>query len=192
MSAASGVDDVPFWSTADRLIPKRQRRPAASSMNLPLTPLRFLERAQRLYGRKTAVLCGSERFTYSQLFDRVRRLAGSLCQMGLQPGDRVALLSYNCHRLLEAYYGVLQAKGVLLPLNIRLAPAEIAFILKDSGARFVFLDADFLPMVDGIRGQLDGVNRFVLLQADGAVPPWVVPHDYDELLRQSPPMEFDF
>ncbi|MCH7979364.1 MAG: AMP-binding protein, partial [Acidobacteria bacterium] len=105
-------------------------------MILPLTPLRLLDRAQRVYGNKVGVVCAERGFTYSEFFERCMRLAGALRCQGLRPGERVAFLSYNCHRLLEAYYGVLQAGGVLLPLNIRLAPPEIAFILQDSGARF--------------------------------------------------------
>ncbi|MBI4479597.1 MAG: AMP-binding protein, partial [Acidobacteria bacterium] len=92
-------------------------------MNMPLTPLRFLERAQNLYGDKQGVICGELRLTYSEFFDRCRRLAGALTGLGIQPGDRVAFLGYNCHRLLEGYYGVLLAGGVLLPINIRLSPA---------------------------------------------------------------------
>ena len=161
-------------------------------MQLPLTPLRFLERAQRLYGEKTGVICGAERLTFSRLFERCRRLAGALIGMGLKPGERVALLSYNCHRLLEAYYGVLQAKGVLLPLNIRLAPAEIAFILKDSEARFLFLDPDFLPLVEEIRPPLPDETRFFLLEPAEPAPGWVGPLAYDQLLAQARPAPFDF
>src|SRR5512141_313741 len=113
-------------------------------MILPLTPLRFLERAGRLYSGKVGIICGGERFTYAAFFDRCRRLAGALVHLGARPGDRVAFLSPNCHRLLEAYYGVLLAKAVLLPLNIRLAPAEIAFIVQDADARILFLDPEYL------------------------------------------------
>ncbi len=64
-------------------------------MNLPLTPLRFLERAKSLYGTKEGIVCGTDRFTYNQFFERCCRLAGALTGLGLQPGDRVAFLSYN-------------------------------------------------------------------------------------------------
>ena len=83
-------------------------------MNLPLTPVRFLY-AEQQFPRKTAVVCQDLRFTYAEFGDRVRRLAGALRTAGLKPGDRVAFLSLNCHRLLEAYYGVLEAGGILLP-----------------------------------------------------------------------------
>src|SRR2546425_5863739 len=109
-------------------------------MNIPLTPIRFLRYAEQQYPCKTAVVCGNERFAYSQFAKRVSRLAGALRQAGVQPGDRVAFLSMNCHRLLEAYYGVPEAGAVLLPLNVRLAPHELAYILNDAGATVLFLE----------------------------------------------------
>src|SRR3984893_3245629 len=99
--------------------------PGERAMNIPLSPLRFLRYAEQQYPRRTAVVCNQERFTYAEFADRTRRLAGALRRAGVHPGDRVAFLSANCHRLLEAYYGVLEAGGVLLPLNIPLYPSAL-------------------------------------------------------------------
>ena len=85
------------------------RRPGKQNMNLPLTPVRFLRYSEQQFPRKTAVVCQDLRFTYAEFGDRVGRLAGALRAAGLKPGDRVAFLSLNCHRLLEAYFGVLEA-----------------------------------------------------------------------------------
>lgn len=161
-------------------------------MILPLTPLRFLERAKTMYGRKVGIVCGGERFPYAAFFERCCRLAGALRNLGLQAGERVAFLSYNCHRLLEAYYGVLQAKGVLLPLNIRLSAGEIAFILQNSGARFLFLHRDFLPLVEPIREQLPGGSRIFYLEGGDGTPRWIEPRSYDQFLAESSPAPFDF
>lgn len=90
-------------------------------MNIPLTPLRCLRYAEQQYPHRTAVVCGNERFTYGEFADRAARLGGALKNAGIKPGERVAFLSLNCHRLLEAYYGVLEAGAVLLPLNVRLS-----------------------------------------------------------------------
>ena len=97
-------------------------------MNIPLTPLRCLRYAEQQHSHRTAVVCGNERFTYGQFADRAARLGGALKNAGVKPGDRVAFLSMNCHRLLEAYYGVLEAGAVLLPLNVRLASQELAYL----------------------------------------------------------------
>lgn len=133
-------------------------------MKIPLTPLRFLRYAEQQFPRRTAVVCNQDRFTYAQFAERVGRLAGALRQNGVQPGDRVAFLSTNCHRLLEAYYGVLEAGAVLLPLNIRLAPGELSYILNDSGATILFVEKQFLGLADTFRKDVPSVKIFCQLE----------------------------
>src|SRR5713226_5693089 len=143
-------------------------------MNLPLTPVRFKERAARLFADKGGVVCGDRRFTYGEFARRADRLSAALTRLGVGPGDRVAFFSLNCHRLLEAYYGVLEAGAVLLPLNVRLASHELAYILNDSGAKMLFLEKEFLNLVDSFRNELPTVESFFLLdgppQADWLSP----------------------
>ncbi len=156
------------------------------AMNIPLTPLRFLRYAAQQYPRSTAVVCNEERFTYAHMADRVSRLAGALRQAGIQPGDRVAFLSSNCHRLLEAYYGVLEAGAVLLPLNIRLTPDELGYILNDSGASALFVEKQFLPVAEAFRKDIPSVK--LICQLDGTpAAPWLSPKNYDQLLAAATP-----
>ncbi|HXN73993.1 MAG TPA: fatty acid--CoA ligase [Candidatus Acidoferrales bacterium] len=150
-------------------------------MNIPLTPLRFLRYAEQQYPGRTAIVCNQDRFTYAQFADRVGRLAGALRQAGIQAGDRVAFLGANCHRLLEAYYGVPEAGAVLLPLNIRLAPEELAYILNDSGASILFVEKQFLGLVESFRKNLRTVKTFVQLDGSPELP-WLGPRNYDTLL----------
>jgi fatty-acyl-CoA synthase len=159
-------------------------------MNIPLTPLRFLRYAEQQYPRRTAVVCNQDRFTYAQLADRVRRLAGALRQAGVQPGDRVAFLSTNCHRLLEAYYGVLEAGAVLLPLNIRLAPNELSYVLNDAEATFLFVEKQFLGLVESFRKEIPCVKTFCQLDGTPEVS-WISPRNYDALLEAATPYRAD-
>jgi fatty-acyl-CoA synthase len=158
-------------------------------MNIPLTPLRFLRYAEQQFPQRTAIVCGKDRFTYADFASRVSRLAGALRQAGVEPGDRVAFLSTNCHRLLEAYYGVLEAGAVLLPLNIRLSAQELAFILNDSGARILFFQRHFSELVNAFRPHLATVKDFCLLDGDtetnGTRP------NYEQLLADAPPHRSD-
>jgi fatty-acyl-CoA synthase len=159
-------------------------------MNIPLTPLRFLRYAQQQFPNQIGVVCGVNRLTYAQFADRVGRLAGTLRHMGVKPGDRVAFLSMNCHRLLEAYYGAPEAGAVFLPLNVRLSPHELAFILRDAGAKALFLQKDFLPVVEPFRESVPGLTNLILL--DG--PPrgkWLSPQNYEELLAAAAPYKSD-
>jgi fatty-acyl-CoA synthase len=159
-------------------------------MNIPLTPVRFLRYAAEQFARKTAVVCGEDRFTYAQFADRASRLGGALQRAGIQSGDRVAFLSTNCHRLLEAYYGVLEAGAILLPLNIRLSSDELAYILNDAGARILFLEKSFLPMVESFRSKLSTVKEFYLLDGE-AQGPWLASKNYDQLLSEANPLHID-
>jgi fatty-acyl-CoA synthase len=93
----------------------------------------------------------------------------------------VAFLSSNCHRLLEAYYGVLEAGAVLLPLNIRLAPKELAYILNDAEAKALFFESQFLPVVEAFRGAAPSVESFILLDAQPQGG-WVSDKNYEDVL----------
>ncbi len=159
-------------------------------MNIPLTPLRFLRYAEQQYPSRTAVVCNQENFTYAQFADRARRLAGALRQAGVQPGDRVAFLSSNCHRLLEAYYGVLEAGAVLLPLNIRLASSELSYILNDSGATILFVEKQFLGLVESFRKDIPQVKTFCQLEGSPEAP-WLFPRNYEDLLQAATPYRAD-
>jgi fatty-acyl-CoA synthase len=164
-------------------------------MNIPLTPVRFLRYSEQQFPRKTAVVCQDLRFTYAEFGDRVGRLAGALRNAGVKPGDRVAFLSLNCHRLLEAYFGVLEAGCVLLPLNIRLAAPELTYILNDSGAAVLFLEQEFVGLVDSFRRDLRTVRSFY--QLDGTPEAaWLSDQTYEQMLASAAPyrgdlMEFD-
>lgn len=159
-------------------------------MNIPLTPIRFLRYAEQQLPQRTAVVCGKERFTYAQSAERVGKLAGALRMAGVQTGDRVAFLSTNCHRLLEAYYGVVEAGAVLLPLNIRLASQELAYILNDSGTRALFLQKQFLGLVESFRSKLRAVKNFYSLDAS-AEADWLSEQNYEALLSSASPYRAD-
>src|SRR6201993_4094156 len=155
-------------------------------MNVPLTPVRFLRYAEQQFPSKTAVVCRDLRFTYAEFGDHVGRLAGALRDAGLKAGDRVAFLSLNCHRLLEAYFGVLEAGCVLLPLNIRLAGPELTYILNDSGAAVLFPEQEFVGLVDSFRRDLRTVRSFH--QLDGTPQaPWLSGQTYEQMLVSTTP-----
>jgi fatty-acyl-CoA synthase len=133
-------------------------------MRVPLSVLEFRDRAAAFFGEVEAIVDGDRRFTYAQYAERTHRLANALRQMGIRPGDRVSFMSYNSHQLLEGYYGVLEAGAVLNPLNIRLAPAEIGYIVGHAGSSAVFYHADFEPMVTALRPSLPAELRWMRME----------------------------
>ena len=160
-------------------------------MKIPLTPIRFLRYAREQFPEKVGVVCGEQRFTYAQFAERAARLAGALIAAGAKPGDRIAFLSTNCHRLLEAYYGVLEAGCVLVPLNIRLGAQELSFVLNDAGARFLFIQPAFVPLVESFRTSVPSIECSILLEGQPQAS-WLAPKIYDDLLSASPSFECDF
>lgn len=132
-------------------------------MNVPLTPVRCLYRGVDLYGKKIGIVSGARRFTYSEFGERCERLAAGLTAEGIRPGDRVGYLSFNNHQLLEGYFGALLARGVIMPLNVRLNPAELVNILNHSEARFLLFEDDFVPLVENLRRLCPKIERFITL-----------------------------
>ena len=130
-------------------------------MHVPLTPVRFLYRAVDLFGPKTGVVSGNRRFTYADFGERCERLAAGLSREGVQPGDRVAYLSFNNNELLEGYYGVPLARAVVMPLNVRLTPAELVAILNHAEPHVLIYESDFAPLVDVLRRSCAAVGTWI-------------------------------
>ena len=159
-------------------------------MHLPLTPVRLKRHAAQLFGRKDGVVCDGRRFTYREFDERADRLSAALLKLGVRKGERVAYLSFNCHRLLEAYFAVPQISAILLPLNIRLSAVELAYILNDAAPRVLFFDPEFIPLVEGLRPSAKGVEYFIALR--DVKPLWAHAKFYDELVAEAPPVEIDY
>jgi fatty-acyl-CoA synthase len=105
-----------------------------------LNPVDFLHRAAYIYPDQVAVVDGDRRYRYRDLAERSWRLANALRSAGLGKGDRVATLLFNSSAMLEAHFGVPAAGGILVAVNNRLAGAEVGYILRHSGARYLLLD----------------------------------------------------
>lgn len=114
-----------------------------------LTPVSFLRRSAEVFPDKTAVVHGNRgaSYSYRAFAERVNRLASALRRAGLSKGDRVAFLCPNTPAMLEAQFAVPAAGGVLVTVNTRLTGDDVAYILGHAGARFLFVDAELLPLV---------------------------------------------
>jgi fatty-acyl-CoA synthase len=115
-----------------------------------LSPINFLQRAERTMAERTAVVHGDRSDTYAELAQRAGLMAAALRARALQPGDRVAILAPNVPAILEAHFGVPAAGGVLVTLNTRLSAAEIEYILSDSAPKALIVDAEFRKLVEPI------------------------------------------
>ncbi|HVW43224.1 MAG TPA: AMP-binding protein [Amycolatopsis sp.] len=119
----------------------------------PLTPVSYLDRAASAHGDRVGVVDGERRWTYAQLHDRCRRLAGVLAP--LAQGRPVAVLAPNTHVLLEANFGVPWAGVPLVAVNTRLSAGEVAYILRHCEASVLVYDPVFDPIVAEVLPRLD-------------------------------------
>src|SRR3954452_4038348 len=130
-------------------------------MHVPLTPIRALYRAVDLYAKKSGVISGDHRFTYTEFGERVERVAFGLLSEGVLPGDRVAYLSFNTHQLLEGYFAAPLIRAIVMPLNVRLTAMELTCILNHAEPRVVVYEPDFAPLVEHLRQSCPAVQRWV-------------------------------
>ncbi|CAN7722249.1 long-chain-fatty-acid--CoA ligase [Variovorax paradoxus] len=142
----------------------------------------YLDTAARRYpGKPAIVYCGAAT-SYAQLRERVDALAGYLQQrLGVAPGDRVLLASQNCPQFVAAFYAVLRAGAVVVPVNPMSKAAEVRHYAADSGARIAFVAQELLPAL--AFGEGEGELRAALVHAyadaidapasDDALPGWV-------------------
>ncbi len=145
---------------------------------------RALLPAANEFADKALSVDGAVRITFAQHVERVCRLSDALRnQLGVGRGDRFAVMALNSHAFLELYHAGFLGAGVINPLNLRLAPLELEFILRDSGTEVCFADAFFAPIIDRVRERV-GIGTVVLI-GEGDVP-----HDaaYEDVLAAGRPV----
>ncbi|MCA9439578.1 MAG: long-chain-fatty-acid--CoA ligase [Candidatus Omnitrophica bacterium] len=153
----------------------------------PLTPLAFLNHSAWVYPEKTAVVHGHRRINYRELHQRSHRLAQGLRSIGVEPGDRVAILCWNIPPMLEAHYGVPFLQAMLVAINTRLSAEEILYILEHSGSKVLIVDTELAQILAPIEGRLPKDLKIVTIVDDQLESPPASPFkqetlDYEELL----------
>ncbi|MCC7078320.1 MAG: AMP-binding protein [Acidimicrobiia bacterium] len=133
---------------------------------------------------RTCLIDGEHRASVSEHGERVLRLASAMAgELGLRPDSRFAVLAANSHRFVELYHAGFLGAGIINPLNLRLAPTELAYILENSGTETVFVDATFSPLLEQARGDASGLRNVVLL-GDGDAP---CDASYEDLIASATP-----
>ena len=144
-----------------------------------------LKRSLQQTPHKAAVRYQGREWTFSELGDRVARLAGALQGLGMREGDLVAMLSLNSSRYLEYFMAVPWGGGVLNPCNIRWSVAEIVYSLDDSQSTILIVDDAFMGMADDIRRRSKTLKH-VIYAGDRETPPGMV--SYEDILEAARPV----
>jgi long-chain acyl-CoA synthetase len=136
-----------------------------------------LKRTVAANAEKTAAVCLGTRLDYRETGERINRLSNALARLRIGRGDRVAVLALNCHRFLELYYGVPQLGAAIVPINFRIPPQEVKYILDHSESCALAVDQALMPVVEAIRPQLQTVKHFISI-ADAPAPGYVTYEDF--------------
>ncbi len=141
-------------------------------MKVPLTIVDHIRRAELVYGERIGIVDEPDQpaeswgsLTYAQVAERARAMAAGLDELGVPQGARVAMVSQNSARLLAAFFGVSGSGRILVPVNFRLAAAEVDYIVSHSGAEVLLVD----PELDNLAG-VTAAHRFTIgAQGDEAL-----------------------
>ncbi|PNU18720.1 long-chain fatty acid--CoA ligase [Geothermobacter hydrogeniphilus] len=133
------------------------------------------------------------RHDYRAFRQRVCQLAGTLRRLGVKAGDTVAVMDYDSHRYLECFFAVPMLGAVLHTVNVRLSPEQILYTIDHAEDDLLLIHADFLPILEAIKGRIDTVKNYILLQDEDSAPASTVAFagEYETLLEESP-ATFDF
>ena len=133
------------------------------------------------------------RFDYRALRERICRLANALTELGVKPGDTVAVMDWDSHRYLECFFAVPMIGAVLHTINVRLSPDQILYTIDHAEDDVILVHSDFLPILEAIKGRIDTVHDYVLLTDDSVTPETQVPlcGEYEALLANAS-TAFDF
>ncbi|MGE8217266.1 MAG: fatty acid--CoA ligase [Stenotrophomonas maltophilia] len=162
--------------------------PAAEAQAFPLLIKQLLLTPLAVHPDQEIVYADTVRFDYRTLHARIGQRAGLLTSLGVGHGDTVAVMDWDSNRYLESYFAVPMIGAVLMTVNIRLAPEQIAYTLNHSGAQVILVNRDFLPVLDSIRGQLPEVRARVLLEDVAGPLPAGFATEYEAGLRAATPL----
>ena len=121
----------------------------------------MMARNARKFPNKEALVYGDTRLNYRQFNARINRLAHALMDVGVKKGDKVSILAYNCNQFMETYFALAKIGGVAVPINFRLHPQEMTYIVNQSDAKALIVGEDFLETVKGMQKDLSQVKTYI-------------------------------
>ncbi len=168
-------------------------RGASEAHQFQLLIKNILEAGLRYEPQREIVYRDLVRYDYFTLKDRISRLANVLSGLGVGPGDTVAVLDWDSHRYLEAYFAVPMMGAVMHTVNVRLSPAQLLYTMKHAEDKVVLVNSEFLPLIDRISPDLTSVEHYILLTDEEKRQEAKVKFsgEYEQLLARSDP-NYDF
>ena len=145
--------------------------PSTSQNDYQLNVTNIIKHGARNFGRQEIAsrrLDGSVfRYTYADAYERMQRLASGLSKVGVKVGDRVGVLAWNSFENYEIYFGVPGMGAVMLLLNLRLTPQDLAYVLDHSGAEYIIVDETLLPIAHAVAPLCKNIKAYVIITMPG-------------------------
>ena len=143
-----------------------------------------LKRAVQVNRNGIATIDGERQQTWGSFAERVTKLAGALQALGLQTETRVAILSQNNDRYLETFFAIAWASGIIVPLNFRLAPPELVYMLNDANVQILLVDDTHKHTLPELLPQAESLEHVIVM--DGDLLPNTL--DYEDILAKASPI----
>ncbi|ARB47699.1 fatty acid--CoA ligase [Alloalcanivorax xenomutans] len=165
----------------------------AEAVESPLLINSILEAGVRNAPNQEIVYADQRRMTYREMGERVARLASALQQQGVKPGDTVAVMDWDTHRYLEAFFAVPMMGAVLHTVNVRLSPEQILYTINHAEDDVILVNREFLPVLDQIKDRIETVKTYILLDDEGGDTDTAIDlaGEYEALVAQAS-AQFDF
>jgi fatty-acyl-CoA synthase len=166
----------------------RFAEPAPEAYSFPLTIRHLLDSALMTAPDQEIVYRDQGRYTYRQFFGRVGRLASLLEEAGAAQGMTVAVMDWDSHRYLEAYFAVPMMGAVLQMVNVRLPPPQVAYTLQHAKAEILLVHRDFFPLAEAILPSLPGIKAVIAIMdgTEGVLPEYAI-GEYEALSAAASP-----
>ncbi|MDX1655282.1 MAG: AMP-binding protein, partial [Candidatus Competibacteraceae bacterium] len=157
-----------------------------SAYGYPMLVKHLLYSAVGLYPEQQVVY-GELRQSYRELGRRVKRLAAGLAELGVRPGDTVAVMDWDSHRYLECFYAIPMMGAVLHTINIRLSAEQILYTINHAEDDIILVNGEFLPILEQIHDRIEPVRQLILLNDNDQVPATTldITVEYESLLANS-------
>jgi len=151
-------------ATPDNLIRRRTvkgKQAIQEALGRRLLLGEMMSRNARKFPDKEALVYGETRLTYRQLNARINRLAHAFMDLGIKKGDKVSILAFNCNQFMETYFALAKMGGVAVPINFRLHPEEMTYIINQSDAKALIMSEAFVDVARGIQKDIPEVKDYI-------------------------------
>ena len=167
--------------------------PVENAHQYPLLIKQLLLSGPRYNPDQEIVYADRSSYTYTDLVERIHRLAHTLTDAGVKPGDTVAVLDWDTPRYLECFFAIPMIGAVLHTVNVRLSPEQIVYTMNHAEDDLVLVHDDFLPLLEQVSSQLETVKGYIQLTDDSQAKDTALNShgEYETLLKKAKPC-FDF